>query len=187
MVTLLFEKLRDNQRADDYCAKRNSVPTKQFEIVFFNEVHQELDRHKGNGKRHRATDEKIADFRPRHRARFQEKFEELIRARTDHNGNGKHEGELGRRRSIYPQKQRADDGDTRAGSAGDCRQKLEATDKESVFIGKRALFRDFRCAFFVEVLDDDKGYAVQNQGAGDRKWLDKRVFFTQFFKEHIGH
>ena len=37
-------------------AKQNAIPTEYLEIVFLYEVHQELDRGKGNGKSNNGAD-----------------------------------------------------------------------------------------------------------------------------------
>ena len=146
--------------------------------MLFHEVHKQFNGGDGYGKSRYATDNQISDFCARHTALFQEEFEKLVSACADHRGDGKDESEFGRRRSVYAQKQCADDGDARTGSAGDCRKQLETTDEERVFIRKLGKFGNFRVAFFVAFLYDDKNDAVNNQGASDGERFDKLVFFA---------
>ena len=69
-AVFFLEEFRDNQQRDDEYAESDTIPTEYFEIVLFDEVHQELDGYKGYEERHRRADKQITCLRARHRACF---------------------------------------------------------------------------------------------------------------------
>ena len=131
-----YMKLKErgnDQSADNERAKGNSIPSKGGKGMLSYEVHQKLDRQHRNGESDNAADDKIADFRGGHCRAFDNKTEDFIRARADHGRDCKDKGEFRSRRSVHAKEQCAENGNTRARSAGDCRQQLKTTDIKSGF------------------------------------------------------
>ena len=172
---------RDNQRAE-----RDTVPAEYFEIVFFDEVHQELDGEHRHREGDRRADEQVAEFRARESAVFHEEFQELDRARARHYGYGEIERELRARGPRYADEQRADDGRARTGSAGDQGEDLEHADNKRVFVRNiRRRLQGQRFAL-VLVLHDDERHAVDDEHKRDDE-RGVQIRFQKIVEKYADH